>query len=208
MARPRAQQREPLEERQLTLAMSALALLRRGRELVATPAQWTTGAHARNAAGQLVAPRLDEEPVSFCATGALLCAEHELHGTWVEPEPGLYFEDSDGRMTAPPRLLLALDVLAAELLREFSLAVVRRGRFSERRIAQRRTALNPRLALADALDFVNDHPAVDHRAVLSAYDNAIREVARLTRPAPQPPQSTKPSTSRPKKRDSHGKGAQ
>ena len=119
----------------------ALALLRRARELVATRRRWTTGTYARNKQGAPVAPRKETKPTRFCASGAVLYAEHEAHGTWIENRPGLYFETESTRIIGPPRMPLALDMLAAALLGEFALALTRSGRPNERRSDYQRLML-------------------------------------------------------------------
>lgn len=97
----------------------------------------------------------------------MLYAEHEAHGTWIENRPGLYFETESTRIIGPPRMLLALDMLAAALLGEFALALTRSGRPNERRSDYQRLMLTESATPADVVDRINDNPTITHAAVLA-----------------------------------------
>jgi hypothetical protein len=160
----------------------ARALLVRAKGEVTSPNRWTRGAYARDGRGRPTEPCAGKA-VRLCASGALMVAEHEIHGTRItrRGRPGFYFETAEGDYVGPERFLIALEQLATALLREcIHEAAVRRVRQkSEWALG---TPLNDlRWRVADFLNLLNDHSLIRHRNIVRAFEQAVMSLEELER---------------------------
>lgn len=165
----------------------ALALLRRGGELIASRDHFTRNAWARDRWSHPVSI-LSERAVRFCAAGALARAHYELHGS-----PGGMNKRTN--TLSPARLDLASEVLARNgarrLLPRLGLIFFeQRGAvFGESAAAQALEAILPRdspskrASFLGLLVFITDGREVSHADLLDVYDAAIAELQHnLQRP--------------------------
>lgn len=137
----------------------ARELLRRAHVLLLTRYDWTKGAWARDSAGRKVAAD-DDAAVSWCAGGAVLRTEAELHDSVVEipvdPE-----SDEATEVLGPKRVVVALELLGLFLL------AVNRNRVSLEEVAPARKPKplreqHPTLLASD----INDLRQIAHPHVL------------------------------------------
>jgi len=151
-------------ERRVIL-LKARALVAEAAALVRTKARHTHGAYSRAHDGEVVSPR-DRRAFAFCAAGAPMRAEWDLHNHWLERDPSSPFEGPDGRFVGPAWLLIALDQLAVGLLTQAAaLGALRRADGTD-------GGLWRRGRLADEVNWLNDQ--LDHADIRRGFEIAIR----------------------------------